>query len=359
MKRERIHPLDSLRGFAALGVTLFWHYSHFGPARVFDGVAFDWLYRYGLMLVDFFFVLSGFVLSHVYLDKLARRDVRPSAFFVLRFSRLYPLHCASLLFVAAMQWFREGRGLGDFVYGSNDAVHFVLNLLFLQQGVVRTDYSFNGPAWSLTVEEVSYLCFFVSLFFFAKQYRRVFGLLLVLGIAINLGAFDTHVFNLDISRGLVGFFAGCLAFQLRAWARRAGASGRLALLSAVVFAVTVGVFVRDGYPRTTAILIVHSLVMFPALVLLVLETPLLRRILSFSPFTYLGEISYSLYMLHFPVQIVLATLDESLGWGLDRRSVSFFSMYAFVTLGVSAASFQLFERPVQAWIRRRWLGGGA
>jgi len=351
MSSGRVLPLDSLRGLAALGVTLFWHYPHFGPERPFDGAVAVWLYRYGLMLVDFFFVLSGFVLSHVYLDKLRQGRVRPFEFFIFRFSRLYPLHFLTLIFVALVQLSRTACGLDFFVYPANDAFHFLLNLGFIQFGIIKTDYSFNGPAWSLTIEEISYLAFFVALFFCSKRYLVVFALLLLLGIVIDLKALSTHVLNLEVSRGLMGFFSGCFAYQLHTAAqkrnlgRALGVAGLLLCSGFVVYASMV------GYSRLPLPLIAHSLILFPAIVLATLNSAWLTRIFSFRPFVYVGEISYSIYMIHFPVQIVLVTLDEVLHLGLPRGSPLFFYGYAGITLALSSASYQLFERRVQAAIR--------
>ncbi len=355
MRAERILPLDSLRGIAAVGVTMFWHYAHFGPYRVFEGFAADWLYRFGLMLVDFFFVLSGFVISHAYLQKLVERRVGPAQFFIARFSRLYPLHLLTFLFVAAVQFYRTNQGLDSFVYSSNDLQHFFLNLAFLQQGIINTEYSYNGPAWSLTVEELSYLAFFVSVFFFATRYRLAFAGLLLLGTVINLAVWDTHVFNLNISRGLVGFFTGCMAYQLH---RKAFTQNRSRLLAAVVTPLLIGVvsyYVWFGYPSSgRMLLLVNSLVIFPALVLTVLNLPMLARLFSLRPVAYLGEISYSIYMIHFPVQLVLATLDQVYFLGFSRGSVQFFLLYGALTFALSVASYHLFERRVQAAIRSAW-----
>ena len=359
MASGRILPLDSLRGIAALGVTMFWHYGHFGGARPFQGPVADWLYGYGLMLVDFFFVLSGFVISHVYLEKVAERRVRPSEFFVLRFSRLYPLHLATLLIVAGLQAGRSSAGLDAFVYEANDLFHFVLNLGFVQYGVIRTEYSFNGPSWSLTIEEISYVAFFLALFFFARGYRAAFGALLALGVTINLAGWDVHFLNLDVARGLVGFFAGCLAYQLHRVARYRGRSGLLAIGSALVLVSVVLYYTRAPYPLVARTLLTHSLLIFPALVLVILNTSPLAALFSLRPLAYLGEISYSMYMIHFPLQIVLATVNELGGLRLSPGSLSFFLFYAAVTLVLSAASFHLFERRAQAAIRRTILGAGA
>jgi peptidoglycan/LPS O-acetylase OafA/YrhL len=351
----RVLPMDSMRGIAALGVTLFWHYSHFGPYRPFDGFLPYWLYRYGLMFVDFFFVLSGFVLSHAYLQKLSERRVSPYQFFVLRFSRLYPLHLVTLLFVAAMQGVRHSIGLEAFVYTANDLKHFLLNLVFLQQGLVRTVYSYNGPAWSLTVEEVSYFLFFGAMFFFARYRKLAFSALLLLGVAISYAGWDTHFFNLSISRGLVGFFAGCLAYQLHSAANRAGRGSLLALVCGVLVVGIVTFYVTNGYPRSNPTLLIHSLVIFPGIVLTVLNVPLLTALMSLRPLAYLGEISYSVYMIHFPAQLMLATADEFFGWGWYRGSLSFFALYAVSTLLLSAASFHFFERRAQAALRHSLL----
>jgi peptidoglycan/LPS O-acetylase OafA/YrhL len=355
MGSDRIHPLDSLRGIAALGVTMFWHYAHFGPLRPFDGIAADWLYRYGLMLVDFFFVLSGFVISHAYLRKLAEREVSPSQFFIARFSRLYPLHILTLLIVAALQFYRSSNGLGPFVYGANDLHHFLLNVAFLQQGIVSTEYSFNGPSWSLTVEELSYLMFFVSLYFFAGRHRLAFLVLLVLGVVINLAAWDTHVFNLNISRGLVGFFTGCMAYQLHRLVAARDRSKLLGMVAAPVMIVLIAYFSTAGYPRSGGLsLLVNSLLIFPAIVLTVLNVPILARLFSLRPIAYLGEISYSIYMIHFPVQLMLVTMDQVYLLGFLRGSLQFFFLYLTLTMVLSAASYHLFEKRAQAAIRNAW-----
>jgi len=92
-------------------------------------------------------------------------------------------------------------------------------------------------------------------------------------------------------------------------------------------------------------------VIFPAIVLTVLNSRPLTRVFSLRPLTYLGEISYSIYMIHFPVQIVLATADEILDLGFSPGSIPFFLFYTAIALAFSAASFHLFERRAQAAIR--------
>src|SRR5262245_41246111 len=138
----RLHSLDALRGVAALSVVL-WHWQHFfssGTELAADFAreaqplyeVFRLFYRYGDMAVDLFFSLSGFIFFWLYAETIAARRLAPREFFVLRFSRLYPLHLVTLLLVAIGQAFYTGINGHGFIYPLNDAWHFTPNLFFLQ-----------------------------------------------------------------------------------------------------------------------------------------------------------------------------------------------------------------------------------
>lgn len=74
MERKRLSSLDTLRGMAAIGVSLFFHYVHFSPQHGFPfSQKAYWFYHYGWSLVEFFFVLSGFVFSYVYKNQNAEK----------------------------------------------------------------------------------------------------------------------------------------------------------------------------------------------------------------------------------------------------------------------------------------------
>ena len=98
VERQLIREIDALRGLAALGVSAVFHIGYaVGTYRTgpLDGLPFfTWLHDEGWTLVDLFFVISGFIFAHVYLDAAGklREGVTARDFFVARFARLYPLH---------------------------------------------------------------------------------------------------------------------------------------------------------------------------------------------------------------------------------------------------------------------------
>ena len=119
-------------------------------------------YRHGELLVDFFFVLSGFVLARAYWN-----DQRSATFannVRERIARMYPLHFATLCAVAVMQWILVNRlASPPFVYLFNDTYDFALNLLLLNRTGLERGFSFNGPSWSISTEFVVNILFLAAI----------------------------------------------------------------------------------------------------------------------------------------------------------------------------------------------------
>jgi len=222
----RLPGLDALRGLAALGV-LIWHYGgHFGATPWGD--ALRPFYGAGLYLVDVFFVLSGFLLAQLYQCAAAVPE-----FLFKRACRLFPLHWVTLLAVMGLQRLHEAWTGAPFVYRMNDAFHFGLNVLLVQSSGLQHGFSFNGPAWSISVEWIVNLGFAGVLCVAAWRFRLAMGLAL-LALA-GLGWGQGHligegvlggVWDAALVRGVFGFFlgvalAGCLP---------AGGAGRTGLV---------------------------------------------------------------------------------------------------------------------------------
>ncbi|MBF0440186.1 MAG: acyltransferase, partial [Magnetococcales bacterium] len=149
MNMESISRLDQLTGlryFAALLVFcshLQWKGSSEVLIKVFES---------GYAGVSFFFLLSGFVLSFSYAEKISSRSLGLIRYMLLRFARLTPLH-----FLTAAPFVVMG------IYNSNlDMTNTVLNILLLQSWIPESSYYFslNAPSWSLSNEIFFYLCFF-------------------------------------------------------------------------------------------------------------------------------------------------------------------------------------------------------
>lgn len=347
-------PLDSVRGLAALCVVV----HHFVgsdplavalPHRAWIDVAFfhnSWLF------VDLFFVLSGFVLTFRYLEPLSQKRIDGREFFFLRFSRLYPLHLLTLLVCAGVEWSQMAQHQPPVIYPLDDLYHFFLHLTFLQLWFEH-GLAYNYPSWSVCAEVFVYLLFFL----YARKRSTVLtaGALLTVftGIAVLAGA-SLPLLNRNMARALVGFFMGVLAFQGTTRLDRAGrghawgASSLAALVTIVVIANRIGYDGWIGSDPTP-----YGLVLFPLLTVSSLKVPPLSWLLSRRPLTFLGDISYAVYLAHVPLQMIALAWTRAHHVTIPTSSPWFFWVWIATLVTVGTAVHYGFERPARSWLRRR------
>jgi peptidoglycan/LPS O-acetylase OafA/YrhL len=372
---KRLHSLDALRGIAALSVVI-WHWQHFfaisghfQPGWQRTAEPLYWLlkplYDRGWEAVDLFFSLSGFIFFWLYAEALREGRMGAGRFALLRFSRLYPLHLATLLLVAALQtvFFRTTGTF--FIYGVNDWQHFVSGLAMAQQWLPpNLDQSFNGPAWSVSIEVLLYGVFFAFCRLGLKSHWW--------SAIVAFGAILLLPWNEFIARGLMGFFVGGLAFHaVEAIKMRANAktiARGIALLAILVWLAAIADFYVGA--RTDSFLAAHAMLpilgdrqsyyffvcvfIFVVSPLTIVALALHEQILGgrYTRVSFLGDISYSTYMLHFPMQLALASLALRLGWGpaMFQTPLALALFYAAL-IGLGLLSYVCFERPLQNAIR--------
>jgi len=374
------HSLDGLRGVAALSVVFshwqhfFFHgteLTHFAPEQQPLYSLFSFLYSDGWRAVDLFFCLSGFIFYWLYSEKISRREASPRDFFVLRFSRLYPLHFVTLLFVAAGQLLMMWSQGAYFVYPCNDLLHFGLQTVFASDWGFTRGNSFNGPIWSVSVEILLYLVFlFTSLF----NIRRLWQLALLSFCGSLLIQFG----NQDVGRGAISFFIGGIVYGIFVYLSRLNPS-RASRRCLGVFAMLMWIFIPLNSQHNLLYRIYrtrlwsermnwrgkdvagHFLLLLPSFSFEFFLFPLTILALALweakcdglsKRWAFLGQISYSSYLLQFPLQMVIAGIAITAAVPKTFFNTGF-SLFIFfgILIPLSWCSYQMFERPVQTWIR--------
>jgi peptidoglycan/LPS O-acetylase OafA/YrhL len=376
---KRLYALDTLRGFAALSIVV-WHWQHFfaisgtwqpGWQRSSEPfyLFLKPLYESGWAAVDLFFALSGFIFFWLYGEAIREGRMGAGRFAWLRVSRLYPLHLVTLLAVAAMQFAFHSATGNYFIFDVNDAQHFLSGLVLAQQWLPPTlDQSFNGPAWSVSIEVLLYGVFFVVM----RLGLRGPGMALLIAFA----AIPLLNWNEFIARGLIGFFAGGATYYAsrrlvaRADARRIAyglVAAALALwamtwIEGYLDPLHAALYWLSGHisPELGRLYIGYSARVFLLLfVLIVVPTTLLALALheqvlggAWHRLAFVGDISYSTYMLHFPMQLALALVAVrfSLTSAAFQNPLALISFYA-VLIGLGGLSYHYFERPMQTFMR--------
>lgn len=305
MQTHYIRSLTPLRGIAALWVVLFHidvslYYRDLGALLARDATG---IFSRGYLWVDFFFLLSGFIIAHVYGERLAGPNKFPAIkdYLWARFARIYPLHLFTLLLLViaapiAAHFFPQAVDGSWTTYFAWSALPS--NLLFTHAMNQHVYLSWNMVSWSIGAEWWTYV---VALLAIIPLWRRSFMLTLasMLLAFIGLTALvywlpDNNLditFNYGFLRCLFEFIIGFGVYRLyqqqlgARWLQRDLCSGLLLLTVAAIFHFKL-----------------PDLIVLPVFVLLILSVAnnhsQVSRILNLPAVQYLGTISYSVYLMH-------------------------------------------------------------
>jgi peptidoglycan/LPS O-acetylase OafA/YrhL len=350
---DKLIGIELLRFASAIAVLVF-HYQHFafvGTTEVhyvaadqpFYGIL-SLFYNYGFYGVQVFWCISGFIFFWKYAGVIAGRELGGYSFFILRLSRLYPLHFATLLFVAAMQAVYFAKLSAYYVYEHNDLYHFVLQLFMASNWGFEAGESFNGPIWSISIEVLAYCIFFLSLRYISASVYFVAAMAAV-PAAIIFFKISVH----PLFSCLMFFYLGCLTAIAYARVKDTARLRRLATLAALALLAAMLTLQFFVHVKPMYFLLAFS----PALIYLCVSHIRATKFAS-RWLVAAGSMTYSSYLLHVPVQLTVATIAVYADWSLPYRSPAFFIAFMLVTLFASFYCYKHLEMPAQNYLRRRF-----
>jgi len=348
-----LKPLTALRFAAAMWVVChhFWPHLQGGGAPALVGR--------GYLGVEMFFVLSGFILSHVYLESFGEGRFRYGAFLWARIARIYPLHLAVLAGLGALAAAAAAAGMqlsGALV----DWRALPANLLLLHAWGLAPASAWNHPSWSISAEWFAYLAF--PAFAWAAWRLRGRPSLAVIGALILLfGVFAAFraLAGFDLSEATFRWGAlrivPCFAYGCALWLMWRGQAivrpGDAALWSAA-FAALIVVLAQMGAPNPVMITAFGGLILSLASL-----TSTGSRLLSGRVGVWLGEISYAVYMVCFPWLLVYGKAMEKLfGFG-EALPLAWWLPLLVGVVPLAAVMHHLVERPARSFLRR-WADRG-
>jgi len=296
------------------------------------------IFRHSWLFVDFFFVLSGFVIAFAYGQRI--RDGRGFAdFMIRRFGRVWPLHAAVLVALVLLQ---------IVVFTLTRYAHFPppntkpfegpwsawaipANLVLVQSlGLMPGLGTWNTPSWSISVEFYTYVVFGFAVLTWARRMIVISAILSIGGlmaVALLSKAYLGTTTQWGFARCLYGFFLGVIVFNIET--RIPNPSTALATAAELILTIAVVAFVWRVGPSALSLLAPQ---LFAVVVLVFAkEAGLVSRALKTRPFLWLGEHSYTIYMIHLSVFIVLnyatRAAEHFLHQGLTTVMEGFDSLY--------------------------------
>jgi peptidoglycan/LPS O-acetylase OafA/YrhL len=355
--------LTPLRGIAAVWVVLY-HYAVYYLPNVHPD-RHTALLNKGYLAVDLFFMLSGFVMTHVYREVFTRRvDPRSYwAFMSARIARLYPLHLAVLalflLVALASSTARYAVG-GPWVVMPLSGVRSVLALvanLFMLQGLHASTLSWNYAAWSISLEFMAYLIFPFVLARIWRAGSRTQALLALAMVAVlawlawrTQDSFNQWDGPATFLRCVPEFLLGTLLYRAYQSPLRSTVLGGDAV-TLVCLAALLAALHTNG-PDLLVVVLFALLLMA-----VVSNRGRVQAWLNSSPLVWLGEVSYALYLIHGLVQHVTSEV-MALGWHMHDRaqlsgnaSLGVLALMIAISLVLAALSYRWVEKPAQRYLR--------
>ena len=352
---NKLHSLEILRFLSALSV-LFWHYKHFwykgtNISNSFSSLdlplyeVINFFYDYGYLGVPVFWAISGYVFFHAYFNNIKNLKVDFKNFFISRFSRLYPLHFITLLIVLALQL----KFFNDFnhfiIYEHNDLKHFILNLLLISHWGFQEGYSYNAPIWSVSIEILVYI-----IFFFLARFFKTFFVFSIAGVIFAILVF------FDVKGGLTNcvflfFSAGyiCLIYP-----KLSKNLLNISLITLTTIFVINIFFISEHYNKNiyfNKLSLDFNILFFVFLSIKLnhyFENINLKTISNF-----LGNLTYSIYLLQIPFQLIIFQIFNNLNITIPKESVYFLIFYITTIIILSYYSYKYIELPLKNYFRKK------
>lgn len=358
--------LDGLRGVAALTVVAF----HLCEAHATSFL--DQIINHGYLAVDFFFLLSGFVIGYAYDDRWDRLSVKD--FFKARLVRLQPMVVVGML-VGALCFYFEASPLWPSIAqtpGWKVVLLMVIGCTLLPVPISmdvrgwQEMHPLNGPGWSLFYEYIANILYALGV---RKLPKAALGLLVALagaallyltvtspmGNVVGGWALDATGLRIGFTRMLFPFFAGLLLSRTASLHRIPNAFLWCSLLLLAVLA-----FPRVGGPSHLWLNGLYEsasiILAFPLIVWLgaggQIASAGAARLCKF-----FGDISYPLYITHYPLVYIytgwVSRHKASLAQGLPWAALTF-----VVAVALAYACLKFYDEPVRRWLRERVLARG-
>lgn len=288
---KRFEALDAFRGLCAISVVMF--HMHI------SGSVTEWgFFRGSSLFVEFFFILSGFVLAHGYGFRL---DLKFKPFVIARFFRIFPLHIVMLIVMLILELCKffaykfAGMSFNNIPFtGPGDINEIVPNLLLIQSWTSFTNpLTFNYPSWSISIEFYMYILLFLSITIF-KSNRFIVWFSTSL-IALYLLVTQSEIVNNEVLQGLSCFFGGAFVYLIYKKIDKIKINFMLGSLLEFFLLISIFIIISSKFEYRTIAAIFTFFLTIP---MFAFESGMFSVFLKKKPFQIIGHLSYSIYMIH-------------------------------------------------------------
>ena len=371
--QTRLNGLTTIRAFASLHVVFYHMWNYYMPLEHFSWL-FNHIINIGYIGVNLFFILSGYILSYVYLTTSKGSSINSFQFWKSRFARIYPVYAFAFIIEIPLVIEHIIQRKDHFRELAIAVLTLGVNLSLIQSWAPVLKWRWNPPSWTLSVEAFFYLLFPVLGLLVWKTFenRKMFPWLtgcfflllfpsLILWATNPQGLKETDVqwVYLNPILRIPEFLLGVLLLKWQltitdSTLNKGKASsillwiGLIGMIGCFAISNTIPTYVlRSGFFDPTFMCLISGIA---------LSRGSISDILSFPPLVLLGEASYSIYIFQAPILEWFVKLSRIFNVDLvfpgDTNRPFLFIIYLVVLIAFSLFSFKFIESPLREKIRK-------
>jgi peptidoglycan/LPS O-acetylase OafA/YrhL len=344
------YKLESLRGIAACLVVLF-----HSPFKFWDKNLLFISNSY--LFVDFFFILSGFVMALAYSSRI-NEGLSFKEYSFLRLGRVYPLHFFVLIawvpYILGKQYLFEAGYGGRSLLAENNIRTFLTNVFLLHSFSINDCSGWNYPSWSISAEFLTYIIFFCVTWSVDKKNSLFFPILISIGcyiflISLNRGSLDiTNDYGLI--RCLGSFYVGVFLFRFSKLSKFHERVNQHLWIFEIVCLLSIVCLVSIAEKHTLLFIPVIAVFAGTIFVFSHKDSGVLGRLLESAALRKMGLWSYSIYMIHaIIINILINVFKDILGWDLGGAlgvsAIVINSVSLLIIVSLSRISYSVIETP--------------
>ena len=350
MKESQYYKsLDIMKFLCAIIIACIYHYQNdFPDVSLFSKIPIISQLSYnGYMLVELFFIFSGFLFITRYFKKIKNEELSLKDFMIKRYKKLIFVAGVTSVVMFVLQQLYYLKNGSFWIWNQNDIGSLLLQFSGFQYWFTPNAVSLNNAVWYISILLFCYVIYFLVSKVSIKK-KNIFFFLIPIIFAFFVQYYFCNISN--ITRGVmsfgVGIFIGLLSQKLKNNKKMFAFS----FISLLLLCICYIVFGRQVIGN---MLVFLTFVAYPLLVIFLLSIDSKLKFISNKVTKYLGSLSFGIYLWNLPIQLATIYLDQVFGFNFNYSSISFFVIQVVIHIIVAIISNYLFERKVSCFFEKK------
>lgn len=339
---DKYRSFDILKFLCAILISCVYHYNNdFSTGNLFDKFIFiKIISNYGWLLVELFFIISGFFFYISYYDKIIKNKLNLKMFIKSRYMRLIPIAALSSILMFILQNIYYKMKSHYWLWQGNDFISLIFQATGLQSWLNITGPSLNNALWYISVLLFCYVLYYLITKISKKRSKSIYLVVLIFAIILYSYGFSLPLINYNMLRGIISFGIGIILAILLNNKNNIKRISNISIVILTLFIISVLIFKSQVIGDKILFL---DLIVYPCLVINLVRFENLFRGINSKLTAYLSNLSFGIYVWNLPIQLLIIILDNLLKLHINYASWYMFLIQIIIHIIVGIISLVLLE----------------